>query len=226
MNAKVLGLSGVLGSTAVGGGIYLSMRGTQESISNLLSSEKAILPIKESSDPKWNEVWKKYKEFNGGINKWGLKDWDKQQKETNAPEEFKNACESRSLMKVSNKEQQEYKDVKEWCTRPKKVSELLNSEGKRVLLNQSEDSAEWKNLWTQYKKHHENTPKTGDSTTYKTSDELGVNNWSSKTSQEEAPEEFKNACKTKSESYIDETKITEDQTFKRVMLWCTKAKTK
>ncbi|AEG73266.1 hypothetical protein MHF_1012 [Mycoplasma haemofelis Ohio2] len=224
MDAKFLGLSGALGSAAVGGGIYWSVKGSQESISNLLSSERGILLIKDDSDQKWNDAWKKYRESNNGSNKWGIKNWGEKTGSENAPGEFKRECASRSLVKVSGKEQQEYKDIKAWCTRPKKVSELLDSEGKRVLLNQSGDAGEWKDLWTKYKKHHENTPQSTGSTTYKTSNELDMAKWTEKTSQQDVPEEYKSACQTKSNSYIDETKVTEDTTFKQVVLWCTKEK--
>ncbi|AEG73173.1 hypothetical protein HF1_08360 [Mycoplasma haemofelis str. Langford 1] len=222
MDPKLLGLTGALGTAAAGGGIYWSVQASKQSISSLLASERGVLLIKDRSDSTWNDAWKKYKDSSG--NKWGIKDWSAKQSLQDAPDEFKEECEKRASEKVSSVERQEYKDVRNWCTRPKKVVELLNSEGKKVLLSQTGDDKEWNDSWTKYKKHHENKPASGSQVTYKSDDELGVSSFSNKTTQDNAPTEYKTACQTKSELHIDETKITEDPNFQKVEKWCTKDK--
>ncbi|AEG73221.1 hypothetical protein MHF_0964 [Mycoplasma haemofelis Ohio2] len=225
MDPKLLGLTGALGTAAAGGGVYWSMQSSKQPISNLLSSEKALLLITDYSDSKWSDAWKKYKSSNGEGNKWGIRDWLTKKDSNEAPTEFKEECKKRAESKVSGKSDQEYQDIKDWCTRPKKISELLSFEGKKVLLSQTGDSEEWGKMWTSYKKHHENGTQAGNSgTTYKTPDELGVSDWTNKAKESSIPNEYKTACQTKAESHIDISKITEDPNFQKVEKWCTRDK--
>ncbi|AEW45534.1 hypothetical protein MHC_03370 [Mycoplasma haemocanis str. Illinois] len=223
MNPKLLGLTGALGTVAAGGSIYLTVQASKHPISHLLVSEKGILLIKDRNDSKWNEAWKRYKDAHN--NKWGIKDWNTKKSLQEAPNEFKEECEKRAARKISGTEQQEYQDVKNWCTRPKKVSELLNSEGKKVLLRQNGDDQEWNDSWTKYKEHHENKPVTGGKATYKSDNDLGVSDLSRKAGQSGVPTEYKTACQTKSELHIDESKIMEDPNFQKVKKWCTRDRT-
>ncbi|CBY92888.1 hypothetical protein HF1_08800 [Mycoplasma haemofelis str. Langford 1] len=231
MDAKLLGLAGSLGTAAVGGGIYFASKDSPKStsISHLLESEKGLLLLSETTDAKWQEAWKRYrdahKEGGSGNYKtedlWNIKDWASKQKEDSAPEEFKSECEKRAKLEVLGKDGKEYQNVKSWCTRPKKVSELLSSIGNKVLLNKDGDSGEWSKSWEEYRKHHQKQP-SGSSVSYEDKDELGVSSWTTKSKETGVPTEYKTACQTKADSYIEIEKVTEDTTFKRVEKWCTK----
>ncbi|AEG73168.1 hypothetical protein HF1_08300 [Mycoplasma haemofelis str. Langford 1] len=220
MDARILGLAGSLGAVGMGGGAYWAFKDSTKPISSLLSTEKGLLLITQTSDEKWRDAWKNYK---GSQNKWGIKDWSTKQNQDDAPEEFKEACQQKSKLKVSGKDSQEYKDIKAWCTRPKKVSELLSSEGQRVLLSQSGDEKEWGEFWKQYRERHKKQT-TGSSVTYETEDELKVSNWSTSNKNDSVPNEYKTACQTQSNTYINVEQVTNDSTFKKVEKWCTKPK--
>ncbi|AEW45530.1 hypothetical protein MHC_03350 [Mycoplasma haemocanis str. Illinois] len=231
MDLKVVGLVGSVGAAGIGGGVYWSLKDSLKPISSLLSTEKGLLPITQNSDEKWKDAWKSYRDSQkeeGSQNyksqdKWNIKDWSTKKGQDDAPEEFKAACQQKFKLEVSGKDSQEYKDVEAWCTRPKKISELLTSEGQRVLLNNSGDEKEWKESWTEYRKAHQKQP-TGSSVTYETNDELGVSNWSTSSKNDSVPNEYKTACQTKSNEYVNIKQVTEDSTFKKVEKWCTKPK--
>ncbi|AEW45610.1 hypothetical protein MHC_03750 [Mycoplasma haemocanis str. Illinois] len=231
MHVKTLILFGSLGATATGGGIYLAIKDSPKPISELLSSEAGLLPITNDLDEKWNAAWKNYRDSHkesGSMtyknrDRWNINGWETKKSEDVAPKEFKEACKSQSQSKVYSKNDQKYKDVKSWCTRPKKIRELLNWEGKRILLDATGDGEMWGKSWGEYRKHHEKS-RQASSITYEDSDVLSVAQWQNKRSQEQVPQEYKDACKTKSEEYINMDQVTNDPVFSKVKRWCTKPK--
>ncbi|AEG73260.1 hypothetical protein MHF_1006 [Mycoplasma haemofelis Ohio2] len=231
MDTKALGLLSSLGAAATGGGIYWAVKDSTKPISQLLSSEKALLLITHDSDEKWDAAWKNYRDAHkegGDTNykdhdKWGIKGWENKRTVDTAPPEFKEECRRQSQLEVYGKDDQKYKDVKAWCTRPKKISELLSWEGERVLLNETGDEEAWGKSWGEYRKRHEKS-RQDSSVTYEDSDELSVNQWQTKRSEEQVPQEYKQSCKTKSGEYINIEQATEDPTFAKVKKWCTKPK--
>ncbi|AEG72659.1 hypothetical protein MHF_0383 [Mycoplasma haemofelis Ohio2] len=231
MDVKMLGAVGSLGTVATGGGVYFAIKGNQSTtpITELFKKEKGW-KLMTSDDEKWNEAWEKYRNDhkNTGVDsyrdtdKWGLSNWKTKRSESSAFEEFKKECEKRSKVEVSSTEQPEYKDVKKYCSRPKKISELLSEDTTKTLLNKSGDTGEWKAAWNKYQSHHiERT--NGNTVTYKNQDTWGMQNWETKKSDANAaPEDFKNECEKKWSSYINPEKLTQDETFQQVRDWCTK----
>ncbi|AEW45577.1 hypothetical protein MHC_03585 [Mycoplasma haemocanis str. Illinois] len=224
MNIKLLGLAGSLGTAVVGGGVYLTIRDSSKpiSITHLLTSERGLLLLSESNDVKWQDAWKNYRDShkeNGSNNyrekdTWNIKNWSTKKGEDSVPEEFKEECKKRAKLETYGKNNKEYQNVKSWCTRPKKVSELLSSEGKKALLKGNGDEGEWGKSWEKYRAHHQKQPSSG-AINYQDQDELGVSSWTTKRSETNVPNEYKTACQTKSEAYIEVEKVTEDDTFKK-----------
>ncbi|AEG72663.1 hypothetical protein MHF_0387 [Mycoplasma haemofelis Ohio2] len=220
-----------MGAAATGGGIYYALSDDQSStsISELFKSEKGLKLMTSADDPKWNEAWGNYRKDHKVGNsesykdedKWRISNWKEKKGEGSAFEEFKKECDKRSKVKVKDTNQPEYQDVKKYCSRPKKISELLSENKGRTLLDKSGDSTLWNKSWEEYKKTNVQS-KTGTAVTYKAQDTWGVEGWSSKQSLTDAPAEYKTKCETKLDSYIDPNKLTQDETFKQVVSWCTK----
>ncbi|AEW45164.1 hypothetical protein MHC_01490 [Mycoplasma haemocanis str. Illinois] len=230
MNVKILGVIVSLGASTTGG-LYLALKKNKSTtpITELFKKEKGW-KLMDSNDEKWNEAWERYRNDhkNTGENsyrdtdKWGLSNWKDKRNESAAFEEFKRECEKRSKMKISNIEQQEYGDVKKYCSRPKKVLELLSEDTSKKLLDKNRDSEKWKEAWNKYRSYHIESTK-DNTITYKNQDTWSMKNWSSKNSDANAaPDDYKNECEKRWNSYIDPMKLTEDETFQQVRDWCTK----
>ncbi|AEW45176.1 hypothetical protein MHC_01550 [Mycoplasma haemocanis str. Illinois] len=221
MNIKILWIVGSLGTIATGSGIYITLKDRQgpvHLISELFQQEKGWKLMNESNDSKWNEAWTRYKE---DKNKWGLPSWGGNKEKTETIEEFKNECKKRSKVKIFDSGQKEYLEVKKYCSRPKKVSELLTEDKTKTLLDKSGDAAQWTSAWDRYKSDHIEKV-SGGTTTYKESNEWGIQGWQSSKPPSPMPEEFKNKCEEKWNSHINPEELTEDKTFKQVKSWCTK----
>ncbi|AEW45170.1 hypothetical protein MHC_01520 [Mycoplasma haemocanis str. Illinois] len=232
MDIKLLGIIGSLGAVATGGGVYLAFKEKQTSvsISELFKQEKGVkLMTADDDDAKWNEAWIKYRDdhkITGDTNyededKWGISNWKEKRSGENAFEEFKQECHKRSKVVVKDTQTQEYKDVKKYCSRPKKVSELLAEEGSKSPLDKDKDTDLWNQSWKDYKKVN---AESGDGSTvkYKATDTWNIPEWASKQKEGSAPSEYKTTCETKLNSYIVPDKAFEDETFKQVVSWCTK----
>ncbi|CBY92373.1 hypothetical protein HF1_03650 [Mycoplasma haemofelis str. Langford 1] len=221
MDIKLLGAVGSLGTVAAGSGIYLTLKDRQtpsHTISELFQQEKGWKLMTESNDSKWDEAWTRYKE---DKNAWGLSTWEKNKEQAKAIEEFKTECGKRIKSKVFDSKQKEYLEVKKYCSRPKKVSELLSEDKTKTLLDKNGDADKWTAAWDQYKKDHIDKT-SGGSNTYKATDEWGIQGWKDSNPPSPMPEAYKSKCEEKWNSHINPEELTEDKTFKQVRSWCTK----
>ncbi|AEG72671.1 hypothetical protein MHF_0395 [Mycoplasma haemofelis Ohio2] len=229
MDVKMMGAVGSLGAAATGGGFYLAFKGNQNpiSISELFKQEKGMKLMTEDNDAKWNEAWVRYRDDHKitdntykDEDSWGISNWKEKRSGGDAFAEFKQECEKKAKVAVQDTKSQEYQNVKKYCSRPKKISELLSEAG-RVLLDKSKDTELWNKSWSNYKLVNVESG-SGTSAKYKAADTWTVTGWESKRSSDTAPEEYKTQCETKVGGYVDPEKAFEDETFKQVKSWCTK----
>ncbi|AEG73440.1 hypothetical protein MHF_1200 [Mycoplasma haemofelis Ohio2] len=227
MDPKLLGLMGGVGAAGAGGA-YLAVANPfgekGELTSELIKSEAFVKPLTKD-DAKWNEAWKRYKEAHKVSSSpdsykekdiWGLSEWTQKKSQDSAFEGFKNECETRSKLRV-DKESQEYKDFKNYCARPKTVSELIGEDGGVTLLSKtgSGEDTQWNDAWKKYKAA--NTSATGANT-----DTWKIQDWTSAKDGETATSHYKDACEKQANMDIDLTKGLSDTNFVNVKNWCTK----
>ncbi|AEW45735.2 hypothetical protein MHC_04395 [Mycoplasma haemocanis str. Illinois] len=232
MDMKLLGLMGGLGAVGAGGAAYVAIvnpfKEKENLTSELIKKEALVKPLTRNTgdDSKWNEAWKRYKEAHKVSSPentykekdiWGLSEWSKQKGQDNAFEGFKNECESRAKLRI-NRESQEYKDFKNYCARPKTVSELIGEESGTTLLSKSGsgEEAQWNEAWKKYKASNTNA-------TSANTDTWKIQDWASAKSGEVATSHYKDACEKQSNMDIDLTKGLLDTNFINVKNWCTKA---
>ncbi|CBY92927.1 hypothetical protein HF1_09190 [Mycoplasma haemofelis str. Langford 1] len=212
MSAKLPMMAGVAGlsSCAAGLGIYLNSD-NRDTVSSLLEKEPAhVLLSSEDGDSLWNEAWKKYRDSNKDkeLDSWKIKNFSANSKSETAIEGLKEACTSRYEDKVDGVKDFRYVNVKSWCTRPKKIFELLAAEKGIILLSkEASNSKAWSDAWADYKKEQNGT------------DTWKLSNWSSEKGKSEAPDSFKEKCKTQSEMNVNKGK--EDELYVQVKRWCT-----
>ncbi|AEG72667.1 hypothetical protein MHF_0391 [Mycoplasma haemofelis Ohio2] len=229
MNAKLLGAVGSLGAAATSGGMYLAFSGDKEattSVSELFQKEKGWKLMTASDDSKWNEAWGRYKndhKSNGTYldkDKWRLPNWKNKRDGSEAFLEFKQECEKRTKVAVKDTESQEYQNVKKYCARPKKVSELLTEATSKTLLDKNGDAEAWNASWDKYKQEHL-VSSSGNTVAYKNPDKWGITGWGAVDTLG-VLQGYKDKCEEKWNSHIDPEKLTEDETFKEVLSSCTK----
>ncbi|AEW45741.1 hypothetical protein MHC_04425 [Mycoplasma haemocanis str. Illinois] len=225
MNPKLIGLIGGVGVVGAGGA-YLAVSNPfkdKKLMSDLIKSESLLKPLTRDvkDNAKWNEAWKRYRDAHKNIgNVWNLNNWDQKKGQDDAFEEFKNKCEERSKLKV-NSNSQEYKDFKNYCARPKTVSELIGEDSRTTLLNKTgnNDSANWNSAWEAYRKAN---LKEGKNNEYKDTDIWAVDGWSTAKQNNTATENYKTKCETQAALDIDLSKGLEDSNLINVKNWCTK----
>ncbi|CBY93126.1 hypothetical protein HF1_11180 [Mycoplasma haemofelis str. Langford 1] len=225
MDPKMLGLMGGVGAVGAGGAYLAVTNSSKEGqlISELIRSEAFVKPLtKDSKDnAKWDEAWKRYRDtYKNSGDIWGIPNWEQKKDQENAFDEFKNKCEERSKLKVDS-ESKEYKDFKNYCARPKTVSELIGEEGKVTLLSKSgnSDGTAWNNAWEVYRKAN---LKEGKNNEYKDSDTWTIGDWATAKQSNTATENYKTKCETQAGLDIDVSKGLEDTNFINVKNWCTK----
>ncbi|CBY93129.1 hypothetical protein HF1_11210 [Mycoplasma haemofelis str. Langford 1] len=234
MDPKMLGLMGGVGAVGAGGAYLAVANSSKEGqlISELIRSEAFVKPLtkNDKDNAKWNEAWKRYRDAHkvsasGSEYKdkdiWGLSEWGSKRSGNDAFDEFKNKCEEKSRLKVDS-DSQEYRDFKNYCARPKTVSELIGEEGKVTLLKKdgSNDSTAWNAAWEVYRKAN---LKDGQTSEYKDQDIWSVQNWSTDKSSADAKEHYKTKCEEKANLDIDVNQGLKDSNFINVKNWCTKA---
>ncbi|AEW45744.1 hypothetical protein MHC_04440 [Mycoplasma haemocanis str. Illinois] len=233
MDIKLVGLIGGVGAVGAGGA-YLAVSNPFKSgilISELIKSEAFIKSLTRNAkdNTKWDEAWKRYKDAHkvsssGSEYKekdiWELSEWGQKKNGNNAFDEFKNKCEEKSKLKVDSNSQ-EYKDFKNYCARPKTVSELIGEDSSTTLLSKTSnnESAAWDAAWETYRKAN---LQNGQTNVYKEQDIWGVQNWSSDKSNGSVTEHYKTKCEEKANLDIDITKGLKDSNFINVKNWCTK----
>ncbi|CBY92369.1 hypothetical protein HF1_03610 [Mycoplasma haemofelis str. Langford 1] len=229
MDIKLLGAIGSAGTVAAGGGMYLALKDKTTPISELFKQEKGRVLMTDDSDAKWDAAWELYRndhKVEGSttykdVDKWGISNWKDKKGESKAFKEFKDECSKRSKAQVTDTNKQEYLDVKKYCSRPKKVSELLSEDKSLTLLKKGEDAEAWNASWSKYKEAQV-VSKNNNNVTYKTTDTWSMSIWNSKKTDTTAPDDYKDECGKKADSYIVPENLTEDETFKQVRSWCTK----
>ncbi|CBY93122.1 hypothetical protein HF1_11140 [Mycoplasma haemofelis str. Langford 1] len=233
MDPKMLGLMGGVGAVGAGGA-YLAMTNPfkeEKSAADLLQKEAFVKPLNKD-DAKWNDAWKRYRDAHkvtstGGANNykeidiWGLSNWAQQKTQENAFDEFKNKCEEKSKLKM-DPISKDYQDFKNYCARPKTISELIGEDDGVTLLSKSGagDGEHWNSAW---KKYRASNLKSGSSSEYNKTDIWTVTGWSSDKSNGTATENYKTKCESQAALDIDVSKGLKDTNFVNVRNWCTKA---
>ncbi|AEG73184.1 hypothetical protein HF1_08470 [Mycoplasma haemofelis str. Langford 1] len=91
------------------------------------------------------------------------------------------------------------------------ISDLFKTSQNKVLLTNSSTSEEWNSAWVGYR----------DANKGKDSDEWKISGFSSKSAEDNAFQEFKDACISR---YSIKVKGIEDRSYQQVKDWCTRAK--
>ncbi|AEG72624.1 hypothetical protein MHF_0345 [Mycoplasma haemofelis Ohio2] len=213
-----------IAGTAATGGIYLGtdlFKDKKVEIASLLKTaypNKRLITSKTVSDDAWKKAYKAYREANKDKTKdiWSLKDWTKPQatvEETNATDDFISKCNSNSKLSVVGKDDPLYKQVLAYCTRDTLVSDLISEYGKgKKLLSKdgSDQDAAWKAAWNVYKTRNKDK---GENL-----DPWKLNNWNTKKSGDELPDNYKDKCVEYSKKAAYQL---EDENYKNVLDWCT-----
>ncbi|CBY93263.1 hypothetical protein HF1_12550 [Mycoplasma haemofelis str. Langford 1] len=101
----------------------------KKSIAALIESSGKTLLQKSlgGSNEDWKKVYEKYRtgDSSKDSNPWNIQGWDtkKTQENSDAPNDFMDACERESRKEVSGIEAPEYKNVLDWCTKDSAPSE-------------------------------------------------------------------------------------------------------
>ncbi|OAL10665.1 hypothetical protein A6V39_01175 [Candidatus Mycoplasma haematobovis] len=132
-------IGGAVGATAIGGGATYFIINNQKqptkvtdtpkeaqpapkpSIVQSLSQDKELLNI-SGSDPKWNENWGTFKASYAGKyttnSAWTFENWDTLQRDVNAPEAFKQKCQTNSGKPRENNDTL-LQEVEKFCAKDK-----------------------------------------------------------------------------------------------------------
>ncbi|AEG73230.1 hypothetical protein MHF_0975 [Mycoplasma haemofelis Ohio2] len=214
--------------TGVGGLCVYQLSGSDEStkeitisISDLFkASQNKVLLTKTSDASDWNKAWVKYRDANKEreADEWNISGFSGKKTEANAFQEFKDACEGKYSIKVRGAGDSSYRRVDDWCTRPKKISELLESEGGIELIPSDNANDDWTASWKKYREAH----KESQGNNYKTSDTWTITSWSTDKDNESLSTNFKTKCLEQVKQDVIEGK--EDKLYGEVKNWCTRVK--
>ncbi|AEW45588.2 hypothetical protein MHC_03640 [Mycoplasma haemocanis str. Illinois] len=224
--AMLIGLGAA--GTGIGGICVYQWSGSDEStkeitisISDLFkSSQNKVLLTKTSDAGDWNKAWIKYRDANKDReeDEWNIVGFSGKKTEDSAFQEFKNACESKYLIKVKEVGDSNYRRVADWCTRPKKISELLESENGRELIPSDNANDDWTASWKKYREAH----KEGSTSSYKSSDTWSIGSWNTDKNSESLSTNFKAKCLENAKKDVVTGK--EDKLYGEVKDWCTRTK--
>ncbi|CBY92866.1 hypothetical protein HF1_08580 [Mycoplasma haemofelis str. Langford 1] len=232
MNKRVLtGVGAGMTATVAGvGGLYMYQsegdsheepKTLTTSISQLFQQSKnKVLLTKSSTGEEWNRAWGRYKlsHQDKTSDEWGIPDFSKNQGSYDALPEFQDACTSRHSLEIESTEDINYKRVEDWCTRPKKIAELLGDEEGIELIPETGADSDWTSSWGKYRE----SQKASNGSSYKETDDWGISSWKEDKDKETLSNGFKSKCLDNSKQDID--KGSEDKLYQQVKSWCTRIK--
>ncbi|OAL10599.1 hypothetical protein A6V39_00845 [Candidatus Mycoplasma haematobovis] len=198
------GVAGVAGIVAHSKGLFNS--NTQ--ISELLEQENkyALLPANSGEyEAEWDAAWKRYADNSNNTpskkDKWNIPAEEGLSAEK-ASQTFKNVCQQKATEKVKARTDQKYIDITNYCSRPKKLSEVLNKEGIELLATTGKE-VEWKAKFNSYKTSNNQIP--------------GATS-ASATDEEQHFTKLREGCKVASD--IKTTDNNYSKTYAAVKEWC------
>ncbi|AEW45768.1 hypothetical protein MHC_04560 [Mycoplasma haemocanis str. Illinois] len=215
----VVGGVSVAAGAAIGIPQLLSNRG--QTISELIKTrnpEKRLISSPSLEDSDWKKSWEAYRKDNKGAVKgkdtFQLPDWSGPISEAisdgvNALQSLLNACSEKSNQKVLP-DSKLYKDVLSYCTRGTLISDLIKDSGKTALSKTaSVDTKEWKDAWERYRLANKSS----------STDVWGVNTFSTvkENANQSPPEDFRTKCET----HLKSSDISNLELLERVKNWCT-----
>ncbi|AEW45547.1 hypothetical protein MHC_03435 [Mycoplasma haemocanis str. Illinois] len=191
------------------------------SVSELFKkSRNKVLLTSSSTVEEWNSAWIRYRDANKTqvSDVWNISGFSSKTTESNAFQEFKNTCESKYSLRVKGTEDINYKRIQDWCTRPKKIKELLMDEKEVEFIPENGADSDWKASWNTYREAH----KESNGTSYKATDTWTLTNWSNDKGNDTLSTNFKSKCLEQAKKDIVNGK--EDELYTQVKSWCTRKK--
>ncbi|CBY92813.1 hypothetical protein HF1_08050 [Mycoplasma haemofelis str. Langford 1] len=187
------------------------------SISSLFQrSPNKVLLTPSSSEEDWNRAWSNYKNAHQDTSsdEWKIPNFENQKSTYNVLPAFKDACTGRYSMRAESEEDITYQRISQWCTRAKKVSELLKDEEGIELIPENGDDRYWTTSWIKYRDFHKSSSNAKDT--------WEIDSWEADSKSDNLSDSFKTKCLLQAKQDIVNGK--EDQLYQQVKNWCTKSK--
>ncbi|AEG73470.1 hypothetical protein MHF_1232 [Mycoplasma haemofelis Ohio2] len=218
---SLAGIGGVSAATGAAIGIPKLLEDKGTLISELIRTknpDKRLITSQSLEDADWKKSWEAYRKVNKdapkGKDTFQLPDWSGSISGAigagdNAIKGLLDACASKSNQKALP-DSQLYKDVLAYCTRGTLISDLIKDSGKTALSkNSAVDAKEWKDAWERYRLANKSS---------------GTDAWSVSTfstvkenANQSPPEDFRTKCET----HLKSTDISNSELLERVKDWCT-----
>ncbi|OAL09790.1 hypothetical protein A6V39_05025 [Candidatus Mycoplasma haematobovis] len=198
--------AGVAVLTAVSASSYF-IRGyyNTERITHRITNGGMTLLTSWDDDKEWLKRWKEY--LNGDKNVWQLADYAQAKANSNVvPKSFKNKCSDSAYLAIEGNESL-FSQVKDYCTKSFKITDLLKEE-KVTLLKQGDSNDLWKAAWGKYLNDNKN------------SNPLEIDKWnlSITKNKNNLPSDYSSKCIN---TQGREVRTKRDQHFISVKNWCT-----